>query len=182
MSFFWAKSLKRIGRYAQQFTPTPEKLARYSLLRPYAQQLGRTELWFPRHESVARGVAFGLFWAFVFPVAQIVFAVFCAILMRGNIPASIFSTMITNPFNFPFWWWLAYQLGSKVLGDSAPYKDPEATGMSLSWMLAHGTPVLIGMLIFAVVFSTLGYFLVKGVWRIQVALRRSRRKQKRAVI
>jgi hypothetical protein len=54
----------------RQAIPRREILAAHPWLRPVAGRLLDPQLWRLQHESVARGVAVGIFWAFVLPVAQ----------------------------------------------------------------------------------------------------------------
>jgi uncharacterized protein (DUF2062 family) len=132
------------------------------------------QLWRLQHEAVARGVAVGMLWAFLIPVAQIVVAVLHCVWWRAHIPTAAAMTMVTNPLTIGFWLWLAYQTGATLLGISAP--APLALE-NLSWnlMLAYGGPIMLGMGLFAVGAAAAGYVLVKAAWRLRVALLRRNR-------
>ena len=97
--------------------PNRDGLSAHPWLRPMATRLLDPQLWRLQHESVARGVAVGTFWAFVIPVAQIVVATVHCTWWRANIPVAAAMTMMTNPLTIGFWLWLAYQLGVLVLGE-----------------------------------------------------------------
>ena len=58
----------------RQSLPGREELVAHRWLRPVAGRLLDPRLWRLQHESVARGVAVGTFWAFVIPAAQVVVA------------------------------------------------------------------------------------------------------------
>ena len=144
--------------------PTQEVLAAHPWLKPIAHRLRDPALWHAEPESVARGVAIGIFWAFAIPLAQFVAAAAHSVWWRANIPVAAGVTLITNPFTLGFWLWLAYRLGSTLL--DAPAYVPLAEGASvLQWLTSMGGPAILGMGIFAVAGSLCGYFAVKLVWR-----------------
>lgn len=151
--------------------PTRETMAANRWLKPVAHRLLDPKLWRLQHEAVARGVAIGLFWAFALPVAQIVVAAAHSIWWRANVPVAAAVTLITNPFTVGFWLWLAYKVGSLVLDAPPPAPLSEGAGM-MAWMASFGGPTLLGMGIFAVVFATSGYLLVKLAWRLRIWLKR----------
>jgi uncharacterized protein len=126
--------------------PTKEGLAVHPWLKPVAERMMDAKLWRLQHESVARGVAVGTFWAFVIPFAQIVVAAAHCVWWRANIPVAAAMTMVTNPLTVGFWLWLAYQLGT------------------------------LGMGLFAVGGALAGYVGVKLIWRLRVALKRRMRR------
>lgn len=142
-----------------------------------------------QHEAVARGVAIGLFWAFALPVAQILVAVAHSVWWRGNIPVAAGMTLVTNPFTIGFWLWLAYKLGSLILGvsvyeaaagDAAFQATAAAPGFdAMAWLAHFGWPAVLGMAIFSVAGSLSGYLLVKLVWRWRVWFKRRTRQGKR---
>jgi len=107
---FWNKTLQR-------WAPGKEFWAQHPRLKPYADKLSDPQLWRLQHEAVARGVAVGLFWGFAIPAAQLLVAAVHCVKWRANIPVAALMTMVTNPLTIGFWLWLAYQLGSRVLGD-----------------------------------------------------------------
>ena len=162
--------------------PQREDLACSRWLRPIAHLVVHDDLWRFKRDAVARGVAIGLFWAFLVPVAQIPLSVIQCVFQRGMITASIIATLITNPLNFPFWWWLAYKVGNSLMGGGLAYAPPSASLNWLDWALSIGKPTLLGMVIFALVFSSSGYFAVKLVWNLRVLhKRRTRRLQYRLI-
>jgi uncharacterized protein (DUF2062 family) len=162
-----------LGSLLQKAMPTREQLAQYRWLQPVAQQLLHPQLWRFQHESVARGVAIGTFWAFVIPLGQTFAAAAHCTWWRGNIPAAALMTMLTNPLTFGFWLWLAYPVGSFFLGLPISADALPRTGWGDS-LLAIGGPVLLGMLIFGFGGAILTYLLVRLSWRVRVALKRHR--------
>ena len=153
--------------------PTRESLAQHAWLGPVAHHLLQPHLWRLQHESVARGVAIGTFWAFVIPLGQTFVAAAHCIWWRGNVPAAALMTMLTNPLTFGFWLWLAYPVGQWFLGESARANAlPDASWASN--LQAVGGPVFLGMGIFGVGGGLLSYLLIKLGWRLRVAIRRHR--------
>ena len=139
----------------QRALPTRESLAQHAWLKPMAHHLMNPQLWRLQHESVARGVAIGTFWAFVIPLGQTFVAAAHCTWWRGNIPAAAVMTMLTNPLTFGFWLWLAYRVGNLVLGLPSPTETLTITGWSHNLQQVGG-PVLRGTGIFGVGGATLG--------------------------
>ncbi|MEO5771877.1 MAG: DUF2062 domain-containing protein [Burkholderiaceae bacterium] len=138
--------------------PAKDQLLQRRWLRPLAHRLGEAGLWHMRAEAVARGAAIGLFWAFAVPFAQVLFAAAHCVWWRANIPVAAALTFITNPFTIGGWLWLAYQVGSRFVG---PAGAVPPAGDWLSKMQALGWPTAVGMALFAVVGSLLGYVSVR---------------------
>lgn len=157
--------------------PTRTALAAHPWLKPIAHHVLDPKLWRMHHESVARGAAIGVFWAFVLPAGQILVAVANSVWWRGNIPVAVGMTLITNPFTFGFWLWLAYKAGGLVL--DAPAAPPIAQiaqgGSIMDYVSSIGAPAILGMGMFAVGGSLAAYALVKIVWRIQFWLKHKNR-------
>jgi len=141
-------------------TPAKDQLLQQRWLRPVAHRISDPDLWHMHTESVARGTAIGVFWAFAVPFAQVVFAAAHCVWWRGNIPVAMAITLITNPLTTGFWLWLAYQLGSLVVSPAvAAVQLPDVGWVERLQLL--GWPTVVGMALFAVVGSLLGYVLVR---------------------
>jgi len=163
--------------------PTAQELAQQRWLRPVAHRISDPELWHMHTESMARGTAIGVFWAFAVPFGQIVFAAAHCVWWRGNIPVAAAITFVTNPLTIGFWLWLAYQLGSLVVAPAvAVFPLPDVGWIERLQVL--GWPTLVGMALFATVGSAAGYLSVRGGSRLwfhwRLALRRRRNRQRSA--
>ena len=163
---WWA----RVG----QALPTRDALTAHPWLRPVAGRLLDLQLWRLQHEAVARGVAVGIFWAFVAPVAQIIIAAAHCAWWRGNIPAAAAMTLLTNPFTIGFWLWLAFQFGDTVLG--TPLAVLAIPGEDPSWLTEYALPTVLGMGVFAVGGAAMGYLAVKAIWRMRIWFKRRVRR------
>ncbi len=158
--------------------PDRETLATSRWLKPVAHHVLDPRLWHLQHESVARGAAIGIFWAFCLPVAQILVAVVHSVWWRANIAVAVGATLITNPFTIGFWLWLAYRTGSFFM--DAPPPEPLSKGDSvMDWLASFGGPAILGMGIFAVGGSVSAYVAIKLGWRLHVWLKRRSRRQSR---
>jgi len=155
-------------------------------LQPVARHVLAPHLWRIQHESVARGVAIGFFLAFVLPFGRGLTAALLSIFLRANIPVAALATFITNPINLGFWLWLAYELGHWLLGIPASMAASGEASASLGsagvvvWMQHVGWPAAVGMGVFAVSLSLLGYAGVHLLWLAQLTLKRRARARRAA--
>lgn len=161
--------------------PTPEQMAGNKWLAPIAHRFLSPELWRFTRRSVPRGVALGLFCAFIIPVGQIFLAAFLALPSRANVPISALATFITNPFTVPFWLGIAKTVGDFMLslddatGGLARGQIESGYGEWLAWLFETAAVIAFGFVVLAVVTSSVGYFVSKVVWRFIVARKRTRR-------
>ncbi|MEY4253839.1 MAG: hypothetical protein RLZZ566_1309 [Pseudomonadota bacterium] len=158
-----------------KWLPGKEFLAKHPRLKPIAGNLLDPQLWRIQHEAVARGVAVGLFWAFAIPAAQVLVAAAHCVWWRANIPVAALMTMVTNPLTIGFWLWLAYRLGSVLLGEPVE-ASVSYSALPAQWLTSFAWPTLVGMGVFAFGSSLTGYLGVKLFWRLNVNLKRWRRR------
>jgi uncharacterized protein len=157
--------------------PTAQTLARQRWLGPLAHRLAEHGLWHAKTEAVARGVAIGLFWAFVVPFAQVLFAAAHCVWWRANIPVAAAVTFITNPFTVGGWLYLAYRLGSLFV---APQVGAPVAEGAWAQLQALGWPTVVGMGLFATVGALSGYLLVRIGSRLWLHWRLARRSRRQA--
>lgn len=179
----------------RRYLPTPDSMRRSRMLRPMAGWLERHGNWQLSAQSVGRGVALGLFFGFLIPVAQVVFAVVAALFLRANPPVAALATLVTNPFTFPFVYLLAYRIG-RVFIEAPPGSAQHAAAVGQAqlagalesfstfwqWISGVGQPLAVGLLILAVSSAVLGYLAVLGIWRMQAILRLQRRRKNRRAV
>ena len=161
--------------------PTREEMAKNRYLRPIAHRFLSPELWRFTRRSVPRGVALGLFSAFIIPVGQIFLAAFLAFPARANVPLAALVTFVTNPFTLAFWLVIANRVGAFILRI-----DAATSGMATE-QLESGTwqwvidafevagVTVVGFFVLAIVSSAIGYLLSGAIWRVMVARKRAKR-------
>jgi uncharacterized protein (DUF2062 family) len=163
----------------RQSLPTREQLARMPLLGRLAGRLADRDLWRVRPESIARGAAVGVFWAFAVPVAQIVFAAVHCVWWRAHIPVAAGVTLITNPLTIGPWLVLAHEVGERIVGPGARAALPADAGW-FAQLQALGWPTLVGMGSFAVGGALTAYLAVRLAAQARLAWRLRRRQGRRA--
>lgn len=170
----------------RRFLPTAESVRDNRWVGWIGPALHHPRLWHLNRRGVALGMAIGVFFAFLTPVAQIPLAAAVAVWLRGNIVAAVGSTLITNPFTFAPVYLVAYRLGSFIVGDGDVAVDTtleqvaeHASSIMVTWsdkFLAVGKQLMVGLSLMAVVSAFCTYFGVLGVWRLFVVVEWRRRK------
>ncbi len=186
----------------RRLMPTRESLAANRWLRWLGPSLLHQRLWHSSRRGIALGVAIGVFFAFITPVAQIPMAAAASVLLRANVPSALAATLINTPLTFGPVYFGAWRVGSWLLGEDGT-KPPPLPGdgtaddpaahptdnpadkrgfwqRSADRMAAVGKPLLLGAAVFAVGFGALAYALVNGIWHLQVRLKRRQRLRARA--
>jgi uncharacterized protein len=186
----------------KRLLPTHESIAGNRWLRWLGPALLHRSLWHMSRRGVALGAAIGVFFAFITPIAQIPAAAGLSVLLRANIPAAVAATLVNTPPTFGPIYYGAWRVGSWMLGEKAneanapqalrpgqPGTSAEAAlsaatsveGWRRYWNIAQevGKPLLLGALVFAVVFAVLAYALVNLVWHWRVRRKLLRRRRER---
>jgi uncharacterized protein (DUF2062 family) len=185
----------------RRLMPTREAMAHNRWLRWIGPALMHPRVWHLSRRGVALGAAVGVFFAFITPIAQIPLSAGVSVLLRCNVPAALVATLVNTPATFGPVYYGAWKVGSWVLDEpvdaanaptlltptAAPAPGAQAAHDPRPWwqrwrdtLAEIGKPLLVGTVIFSVVFSGLAYLLVSGVWHGRVRLRRRRRLRDRA--
>ena len=177
MSGFKSKTF--LADFLRKHMPTREEMAKNRFLKPIAHRFLTPELWRFTRRSVPRGVALGLFAAFIVPIGQIFLAAFLALPARANVPLSALVTFVTNPFTLPFWLYFANKTGRFMLNLDAAMGAGAGQfaddGGALARWLEVGGVTAFGFLVLAIVSAAVGYLLSSFIWRIVIARRRKKR-------
>jgi uncharacterized protein len=186
----------------RRLMPTPESVADNRWLRWMGPSLLHPRLWHLSRRGVALGAAIGVFFAFITPVAQIPLSAGFCVLLRANVPVAVVATLVNTPPTFAPVYYGAWKVGSWVLGEDANdgnapqilaqpqpadgLAQPASQAQPERWwqrwqrnLAQVGKPLLLGALIFSVVFSLLAYSLVSASWHWRVRSKRSRRLAER---
>lgn len=180
------------GKSVKRYLPAPDKVAQHRWLKWLGPQLTQPAIWQVNRRSIALGCAFGVFMGLLIPIAQIPAAAVLAVVFRANLPMSMVSTLVTNPFTFAPVYFLAYKLGNYILTRGQSDLSDEAIDEklaavtesvdTLSWfehITTIGAPLFTGLAIMAVVCSVTLYFGISLLWRIGVMLKQKKRREQR---
>jgi uncharacterized protein (DUF2062 family) len=177
--------MARVPNWLKRHIPSRETIDSYRLLRPFAKQLSRADLWHLNHRSVPRGVALGLGIGILIPFMHVVIAALLAIPARANVVLAGSLPLLVNPLTIPPLYYAAYQVGSWELRHDALGTNPAAArhasseiGQLLFWIHEASGPIALGILTLAASAALGGYVLSALGWRIWVWLKWRRRTQK----
>jgi len=168
-----------LARRFERHMPTREDMAENRFLQPISHRFLSPELWRFTRRSVPRGVALGLFAAFIVPLGQIFLAAFLALPARANVPLAAIVTFVTNPFTLPFWLVFANRTGSFLLdidravgGSAGDFAQDQ--GALARWLEVGGVTAF-GFVVLALVSAAVGYLIASFVWQRLVFRKRRRR-------
>ncbi|KPQ31242.1 MAG: hypothetical protein HLUCCX21_03840 [Porphyrobacter sp. HL-46] len=171
----WAMDMLR------RYMPSREEMAKNKYLAPIGHRFLSPELWRFTRRSVPRGVALGLFAAFIIPIGQVFLAAFLALPSRANVPLAALATFVTNPFTLPFWLVVANKVGNFTLridadGPALANSAIETGAWSkfAEFFELAGTTAF-GFAVMAVVAPSVGYLVSGWIWRAVVARKRAKR-------
>jgi uncharacterized protein (DUF2062 family) len=102
-------------RFVRRFLPDRGKLES-GLPRWLSRVLLSPQLWHLNRHSVSRGLAIGMFWAWIPMPMQSIPGVLCAIALRGNVLLTYAACWLSNPFTMVPWVWISYRIGLLVTG------------------------------------------------------------------
>lgn len=121
--------------------------------------------------ALARSVAIGLLCGLVPGPLQMLSAAALALWWRANVPLSMLVTLYTNPLTIVPLYWLAWQLGVWLSGQSVDWREP-SWQMDWQawwhWLQGLGQPLLLGLPVLALGLALAGYVLVRLGWRLAV--------------
>ena len=177
----------RIGARLRALVPTRAQIHDSRWLRHLGPWLRQPTLWRWSRRGVAMGVALGVFFGLLVPIAQIPLSVTAAVVLRANVPAAAVSTLVTNPLTFAPLYYVAYRLGHWITGDPVATTGAGASGAQAPdlpredaglWQRLHslGRPLLIGLSIMATLAGLSVYALITLVWHGWTWAKRYRRR------
>lgn len=165
-------------KYLRQYLPDHQVILGNRWLAPFAGTLLHPRLWCLNRRSTAAGFGIGLFCGLIPGPLQMLGAALCCLLLRGNLPLALLTTLYTNPLTIIPLYLLAYRIGARVLGEPAGLltEPPEFSLLNLYdwtqamgvWALGLGKPLGLGLLLLADLLAAGGYLLVLLIWRYRV--------------
>jgi uncharacterized protein len=178
--------------------PNPQTIKDNRWLRWMGPALHHPRLWHFSRKGIAMGLALGIFFGLLSPVAQMPLAAGAAIVLRANLPMAVASTLVTNPVTFGPVYYGAYHLGKAILGQR-PVSDEQASvvldknhtpiandlslrqrfARSVRYLTTVGKPLVLGLAILATASGVMVYFLISALWTLRVRWARARRLRTR---
>lgn len=180
-------------KFFRKYLPSHSSIVENRFLSKFGSLLTHHNLWHLHRRSVAGGLAIGLFTGLIPGPLQILTGAVLAIAFRVNMPAMVLGTLWTNPFTIVPIYILAYNIGNIALGrgpiDNPPQPKPlehqgwlDMMPAMWEWFSGMGKPLALGLVLLAFTVSFIGYFSVRGAWRLYVVHAwRKRARQRRAV-
>jgi uncharacterized protein (DUF2062 family) len=180
-----------VRKLFRKHLPDAEEIRRHRWISKFGTLLHHPNLWHLNRDSVAGGVAIGLFSGLIPGPLQMLTALLLAIPLRRNVPVALLTTFYTNPFTIVPLYVLAYGYGSLLLGGNAGNAPIEPFVMDwgdlagsmralLDWTLALGKPLAVGLPALALTLAAAGYVAVQDAWRLYVVLAWRARQRRRA--
>jgi uncharacterized protein (DUF2062 family) len=168
-------------KFIKRLLPDHRKVRDHRHLRLFGKLLHDPNLWHLNRRSAAGAFAVGLFVAFVPIPFQMVLAAAVAILVRVNLPLSAALVWLTNPITMPPMFYFAYRVGAWLL--QTPPREVTFE-ISAEWLAtemgAVWEPFLLGCFVCGAVSASIGYFAIRGLWRLQLVRHHRRKKDDRA--
>lgn len=164
----------------KKYLPDHKSIKENKTLKIFGSLLHDANLWHLNRKSACGAFGVGLFFAF-WPVPfQMWLAAALAIPLRVNLPLSVATVWITNPFTMPPIFYGAYKVGTFIVGTPSSKFEFEP---SWQWLMDSlgtvGPAFLLGCLVCSFVFGLLGYLSLNAFWRFSVRKSWEKRKLKR---
>ena len=170
-----------IRPFLRRWLPDPASLRARRGLRWMGPLLERPWLWHVNRNSIAKGLAIGIFFGTLVPFGQALVAGVVAIALRANLPAAVLATFVSNPMTTPAILLAAYYTGSAVLGEAPALPGFAEDAGWLAKIGAMGEPLILGLTLLAVAGAIVTYCGVQLAWRIGVLSRIAARRARASV-
>ena len=175
-------------KYFRKYLPSHDSIRANKHFARVGRFLHHPNLWHLNRNSVAGGLAVGMFCGLIPGPLQMLGAALIAIPLRVNLPVALITTLYTNPFTIVPLYVLAYWIGSLLVGGGGTMTQPpefswshlaEWTQALVDWSLALGKPLAVGLVTLALSLAALGWIAVQVAWRAWVVVQWRRRKLRR---
>ena len=160
-------------RFLKKILPAPQALRERWAVRLFGDRMADPQLWTLHRRGVTYAFGAGIAICFVPLPVHLLLCVCVALLWRLNLPVMYGATWIfTNPFTAVPVYYTAYRVGAALM--HLPRQHFRFVA-DVHWF-RHGLepvwqPFVLGCFTCAVVGGLLGWLLLEGVWRWQVAAR-----------
>jgi len=114
--------------------------------------------------SVTRGIAVGLFWAFIPMPMQMLAVVATTPFIKFNVPIAISMVWLSNPFTMPPMYYMEYLTGNFILGQ----EGIQNIQLTMEWFKSNigdiFIPLYVGTAFYSVVVTGLIYLFLNRLW------------------
>jgi uncharacterized protein (DUF2062 family) len=156
-------------KFIKKIMPDHKTIRDHKHMQFFGDLLHDPNLFHFNRRSASGAFAVGLFFAWVPVPFQMLLAAAAAIIFRVNLPLSVALVWLSNPVTMPPLFYGAYLLGAEVLGTEAEEFEFELSWEWLSTSLGNiWEPFLLGCGVLAITSSILGYFAIRGLWRLHL--------------
>lgn len=173
-------------RFFRRFVPSHDKVRKDRLLARLGHAVFHPNYWHLNRHSVSRGIAIGMFWAFIPLPGQTVFATVMAMRMKGNIGLSITFTWVSNPLTMIPFMYAAYRTGLMIMQQQPiPNLIDQLTNpanYTFAWVwenLGRLVPFIVGSFVLGTLAGLVSYVVLQQLWRWTAARRWKRRQNRR---
>lgn len=177
MLLTWIKKHLPTRRKIQQSIPNGMKGVR------------KPALWCFECDCVARGVAVGLFVAFLPVPFQMLIAVLFAMISRANLPIAVALTWVSNPLTFGPLTYLTYFVGTLITGEKVTTVSIEDLRWNfenfstlwstfVTWLSQFGKVFFIGLPFVALGSAIIGYLAIIICWQSHKLIRARFKRKK----
>ncbi len=144
--------------------PCQQELRKSMLYRIIGEKLFDPCLWKPSRNSLAGGIALGVFISLTPTVgAQMIISGLAAYFLRVNIPVAVACAWITNPVTIPIIYPLEYKLGIFLFGTPDPGELSAYAGPIKSF-IKYAKPLWLGCLVSSSILAVLSYVSSYAAW------------------
>ena len=168
------------GRFFRKFTLKRDDYKEHWFLAPFSHLLHDPRLWSIRRRNVVPAFALGLLVAYLPLPGHVLMAALLALLFRINIPVAAVTTFVSNPLTIGPMLYLAYKIGSALLGiEPQPLEFELSTVWLKDKIVTIWQPILLGCLLLGSSLSIVGYVVLHVIWSNSLAVYLGRRRSKK---
>lgn len=157
----------------KKISPNPDTVRNHKYLKKL--KLDTPALWNFNRKSISKGVAIGLFCAFLPMPMQMILASVLAIAFAGNILISIALVWITNPLTIPPIYYGLYKLGAWMLGVKLVADFEFSTKYIGEVFATIWQPLLLGSFTISIVSAIIGYYAINIAYLLKIKSRKTKK-------
>lgn len=169
-------------RFFRKFAPKRDTYKGQWYLQPFDHLLHDSRLWAIRRRNVVPAFALGLFIGYMPFPGHMLIAALLALFFRIHLPVAAVTTLVSNPLTMGPMFYLAYKLGSALLGMEP---QPFAFELSITWFtetfVTIWQPMMLGCLLLGSAISLIGYVALDIIWRASLADVLERRRKRKSM-